>query len=143
MSFGMIMRRQKMKKKQSSVIWVRTLHCFIVYINTDDIYKDIVENVKTRFDTSNYELERTLPKGKNKTVIGLMKDELGREIMTKFVGFRAKTYTFLIDGGNEDKKSQRYKRSVLKRESKFENYKSCLGAIQLENKVNHVEKKED
>ena len=28
-----------------------------VYIKTDDIYKDIVENVETRFDTSNYELE--------------------------------------------------------------------------------------
>ena len=39
---------------------------FIVYIKTDDIYKDIAEDFETRFDTSNYELERTLPKGKNK-----------------------------------------------------------------------------
>ena len=30
----------------------------IVYINTDDIYKDIEEGVETRFDTSNYKLER-------------------------------------------------------------------------------------
>ena len=30
-----------------------------------DIYKDIVEDVETRFDTSNYELERPLPKVKN------------------------------------------------------------------------------
>ena len=29
------------------------------------------------FDTSNYELERPLPKGKNIKVICLMKDELG------------------------------------------------------------------
>ena len=35
---------------------------FIVYIKTDDIYKDIAEDVETRFDTSNYELNRTLPK---------------------------------------------------------------------------------
>ena len=40
---------------------------FIVYIKTDDIYKDIAEDVDTRFDTSNYELEynsivRPLPK---------------------------------------------------------------------------------
>ena len=35
---------------------------FIVYIKTDDIYKDITENVETRFDTSNYELDRPLPK---------------------------------------------------------------------------------
>ena len=30
---------------------------FIVYIKTDDIYKDIAEDVETRFDTSNYELD--------------------------------------------------------------------------------------
>ena len=37
---------------------------FIAYIKTDDIYKDIVEHVETRFDTSNYELDRPLPKEK-------------------------------------------------------------------------------
>ena len=42
---------------------------FIVYIETDDIYKDIAENVKTRFDTSNYELYRPLPKGKIKKLL--------------------------------------------------------------------------
>ena len=29
---------------------------FIAHIKTDDIYKDIAEDVKTRFDTSNYKL---------------------------------------------------------------------------------------
>ena len=65
-------------KKQSCVIWI---HCFIVYIKTDDIYKDIAEDVETGFDTSNYELERPLPKGKNKKVIELVKYELGGKIM--------------------------------------------------------------
>ena len=37
---------------------------FRVCIKTDDIYKDIAEDVETRFDTSNYELDRSLPKGK-------------------------------------------------------------------------------
>ena len=50
---------------------------FIVYIKTDGIYKDIAEDVETRFDSSNYELERPLPKGENKKVIRLMKDQLG------------------------------------------------------------------
>ena len=49
---------------------------FIVYIKTDVIYKDIAENVETRFDTSNYKLDRPLPKEKNKRVIGLNIDEL-------------------------------------------------------------------
>ena len=75
---------------------------FIVLIKTDDIYKDITENFETRFDTSNYELEcnsidRSLPKGKNKKVIGLMKDESCGKVMTKFVGWRAKIYSYLID----------------------------------------------
>ena len=40
-----------------------------MYIKTDAIYMDIAEDVETRFDTSNYELEynsidRPLPKGK-------------------------------------------------------------------------------
>ena len=61
---------------------------FIAYIKTDDIYKDIAEDVETRFDTSNYELDKPLPKGKIKNVTGLMKDELGGKIMTKFVGAR-------------------------------------------------------
>ena len=43
----------------------------------NDIQKGIAEDVETRFDTSNYELDRQLPKGKNKKGAGLMKDELG------------------------------------------------------------------
>ena len=42
---------------------------FIVYIKTDDIYKDITEDFETRFNTSNYELERPLPKGKYEKVV--------------------------------------------------------------------------
>ena len=43
---------------------------FIVYIKTNDIYKDIAEDIETRFYTSNYESDRPLPKGKNKKVTG-------------------------------------------------------------------------
>ena len=75
---------------------------FIVYIKTDDIYKDIPEDVETIFDTSNYELDRPLPKEKNKKVIGLIKDELDQKIMIKCVGLRAKTYSYLKDDGSED-----------------------------------------
>ena len=39
---------------------------FIVHVKTDDIYKNIAENVETGFDTSNFEIHRPLPKGKNK-----------------------------------------------------------------------------
>ena len=38
------------------------LNGFIVYVKTDVTYKDITEDVEIRFDTSNYELDRSLPK---------------------------------------------------------------------------------
>ena len=47
---------------------------FIMSIKTKYFYKDIADNVEKRFDTSNYEVDRPLPTGKNKKVIGLMKD---------------------------------------------------------------------
>ena len=31
---------------------------FIVHVKTDDIYKDIAEDVEPRFGTSNFELDR-------------------------------------------------------------------------------------
>ena len=39
---------------------------FFCHVKTDDIYKDIVWDFETRFDTSNFEIGRLLPKGKNK-----------------------------------------------------------------------------
>ena len=65
---------------------------FIMNIKTKDFYKDISNGVEKRFDTSNYEVNRPLPTGKNKKVIGLMKDELGGKIITEFVTLRPKTY---------------------------------------------------
>ena len=51
----------------------------------DNIYNDITEDVKTRFGTSNYELDRSLPKWKNKKVVGLTKDELDGKLWKKFL----------------------------------------------------------
>ena len=58
---------------------------FVMNIKTNDFYKDIANDVEKRFDTSNYEVNRPLPTGKNKKVIGLMKDELGGKIIMEFV----------------------------------------------------------
>ena len=60
------------------------------------------------------QIDRRLPKGKNKKVNGLMKDELGAKILTKFVGLRTKTYSYLIDDGNKDKKGKGTKKCVIK-----------------------------
>ena len=62
----------------------------IYKIGKEDVHKDIAEDVPARFDTSGYNPDRRLPVGLNKKVIGLMKDELGGEIMTEFVTLRPK-----------------------------------------------------
>ena len=64
--------------KKPKLFYMAT-NSFIVYIKTDDIYKDDAKDVETRSDTSNYKLERPLPKGKNKKAIGLTKDELDKK----------------------------------------------------------------
>ena len=92
---------------------------FIMHIKTGDFYEDIADNVKKRFDSSNYECNsiewnRPLPKGKNKKVIGLMKDELGRRIMTEFVALGLKTYSYLMDDYCDSKKAQGTKKCVIK-----------------------------
>ena len=114
------------------------------FIKTDDIYKDIAEDVETRFHTSNYELEcnsigRLLRKGKNKKVNRLMKVELGRKIVTKLIGLRAKTYSYLIDDGSEDK-AKGTEKCDIKRKLKLETYKNCLESTQLEDKTNCIQK---
>ena len=75
-----------------------------------------------------------------KDYIGLIKDELGRKIMTIFVGLRAKTYSYLIDDGSEDKKTKTIRKFIIKRKFIFENYINRLEATQLENKINHLQK---
>ena len=97
---------------------------FVMHIKTNDFYKDIASDVENRFDTSNYEVNRPLPTGKNKKIIGLMKDELGGKIITEFVTLRPKTYSFLTDDGKEDRKAKGTKKCVIK--FKFNDYKKCL-----------------
>ena len=87
---------------------------FIINIKTEDIYEDIADDVEKRFDASNYEVNRPLPTGRNKKVMGLMKNELRGTIMTEFAALRPKTYSYLMDDGHSDKKAMGTKMCVLK-----------------------------
>ena len=118
---------------------------FVMNIKTEDFYKNIANDVKKRFETSNYEVDRPLPTGKNKKVIGLMKDELGGKIITEFVTFRPKTYSYLTDDGKEDKKAKGTKKCVIKRMIKFDDYKKCLlnGEVILKSQQRFISKKHD
>ena len=95
-------------------------------IKTNGFYEDLANDVEHKFDTSNYEVNRPLPMGKNKKIIGLMKDELGGKIITEFVTLRPKTYSYLNDDGKEDKKAQGTKKCIIKKMINFNDYKKCL-----------------
>ena len=89
---------------------------FVMYIKTEDFYKDIAGDVERWFDTSNYDKKdkRPLPTGKNKKVIGKFKDEL--------VG----KYAYRLDDDTEMKKPKITKKSIVKREITFSNYADAL-----------------
>ena len=99
---------------------------FIMNIKTDDFYKDISDDVECKFDTWNYEGKRPLPIGKNKKVIGLMENELGGEIIMEFIALRPKTYSYLTNNDKIDKKAKGTKKCVVKKMTKFDDYKKCL-----------------
>ena len=118
---------------------------FVMNIKTSDFCKDIANDVKCKFDTSNYEVDRPLPTGKNKKIIGLMKDELGGKIITEFVTLRPKTYFYLTDDGKENKKAKGTKKCVIKRMIKFNDYKNCLlkDEMLLKSQQRFISKKDD
>ena len=117
-----------MKKKYGDMVKLCYMDTdsLIMSIKTKDFYKDIAQDVEERFDTSNYDVDRLLPKGKNKKVIGLMKDELGGGIITEFVALRPQTYSYMTDEFIEMKKAKGTKKCVIKKMLKFEDYKKCL-----------------
>ena len=103
----------------------------ILFIKTEGFYEDIADDVEKRFETSGYKVDRPLPAGKTKRVIGLMKDELNGRIIIEFVALRPKSYTYQIDYYEDDddsgvRKAKGTKKCAIKRELKFNDYKDCL-----------------
>ena len=110
----------KPKYQDNAKLYYMDTNSFIINIKSEDFYEDIADDVEKRFDTSNYECNsidtnRPLPTGKNKKVIGLMKDELGGKIMAEFVALGLKTSSYLMDDGKNDKKAKGTKKCVIKK----------------------------
>ena len=106
---------------------------FMYYIETEDFYEDIAGKVESRFDTSGYRDDgsRPLPVGKNKKVIGLMKDELGGKIMKESVALRPKMYAYRAKS-KESNECKGIKKCIVKKDIKFEDYKRCLMTGEME-----------
>ena len=74
----------------------------IVYVKAYDLYKDIAEDVETRFDTLSFELDKPLPKVKNKKIIALTIKWISGQITKKIFWLRAQTYRYLKDSRDDD-----------------------------------------
>ena len=135
----------KVKYDRKTKLCSKYTDSFIVNIKIDDIDEDISEDVETRFDTSDYEIDRSLQFQLTK-VIELMKDYLAGKIMIEIIGLRSYrlldqlTYSYLIYEGSKNKIAKSTK-CIIKRKRKFDNNKNFLEPIQLENKINNEEKK--
>ena len=116
----------KPKHRDNAKLCYMDTDSFVINIKTEDFYEDIADDVKKRFDTPNYEVNRPLPTEKDKKVIRLMEDEPGGKIMTEFAALRSTTYSCLMDDGNSDKKAKGPKKCVIKRVLKVNDYKDCL-----------------
>ena len=85
------------------------------HIKTDDIYKDMNENIVI-FDTSNYPSNHPsgIKSGVNKKVPGKFKDEMGGEVIVSYVGLRPKLYSYVTLSEKEEKKAKGVKKPVIK-----------------------------
>ena len=88
-------------------------------IKTEDFYKDIAEDIESKYDKSDYPKDHSavaqgFKVGCNKKVIGMMKDEAAGKQITEFVGLRSKTYAYTVDG-KDSKKCKGVKKGVVKK----------------------------
>ena len=100
----------------------------IYHIHTDDFYQDISDDIRTKFDTSDYppNHESGILTGVNKKVIGMFKDEVAGKQITHFIGLRPKLYSFKIEEDKEVKKCKGIKKNVIKKKLDFRLDVQCL-----------------
>ena len=125
------------KYKNNAELMFTDTDSLLYYIHTDDFYKDISDDIKTKFDTSDYPSNHKsgIQTGVNKKVIGMFKDEVAGKQITHFVGLRPKLYSFKVEDGSLTKKCKGVKKNVVKNKIEFEDYVECLfsGERQMRN----------
>ena len=90
---------------------------------TERGYEDF-SKYKSLFDFSNYPQDSKFFDHVNKKVIGKMKDEFKRKIISEIVGFKSNRYFLIVVDGGKIKKSKEVKKHVVKnmRHEKYIDY---------------------
>ena len=107
----------KPKYRNRAKLCYMDTNSFVVYIETDDFYKDIVDYVEIWFDRSNYneKIKDLFQLVRTKKIPGLFKDELEGKIMIEFVALRVKTYACLMSDDSEHNKTKGTKKMSNKK----------------------------
>ena len=111
MDFDMIILNQSIKTMQIYAKWIQAALLFILKLR---MFMEILQMMlgKDLIHQTMKSIDHYL-QGKN--VIGFMKNELGGKIMTEFAALWPKTYSYLMDDDNNDKKSKGTKKSAIKK----------------------------
>ena len=98
-----------------------------LYVQTEDLYRDIAPHVSEWFDTSKLKPgnPQGLPSNANTGIVGKFKDEEPNDVITEFVGLRAKNYAYRTLSGSE-KKDKGIKKVVIQKQISFEDYRDCV-----------------
>ena len=119
--------QRKYTYKRAKLLFTDT-DSLMYQIKTDDFYADISEDIRSKFDTSDYppNHESGILVGVNKKVIGMFKDEVGGKQITHFVGLRPKLYSFKVEDSSTTRKCKGIKKNVVKKGIDFQDYVECL-----------------
>ncbi|NDD85271.1 hypothetical protein EBZ38_13490 [bacterium] len=98
----------------------------LYWVATDDVYTDMRE-MGEHFDMSEFPVAHANYNPRNKKVLGKFKDEEADDVITEFVGLRAKLYAYRTASACEAKRAKGVKRDVIKT-MKFQEYVSVLAA---------------
>ena len=124
--YDMLYNYIKLKYCDKVKVLMTDTDSFILVIETEDVYKDIISDILERFDTSNYPKDHPIYTDVNKKVIGNFKDETGGRQIVEYAGSSAKVYSILMDEGDEVQKCKRVKRAVVKKSLHHEDFKNCV-----------------
>jgi hypothetical protein len=87
----------------------------LLHIKTEDFYEGMKHDINKWFDTSNFsENNKFGIKSKNKMKLGCFKIETGENIVTVFIGLRAKMYCYTIE--HQDSEASAARTELKKRE---------------------------
>ena len=102
-------------------------HSIIYWINCEDFYKDISEDINKWFDTSGYsESKGEIKLGVNKKVIGKFIDEMGDQVMSHFCANRFKSYSYKLNGEEVHNVLKGIVKVVRNKMINFEDYRRCV-----------------